>query len=272
MTHVDHFAHGWINPALAFIVSFLGWLLGLVLVDRARQSTGLSRARWLIVAAVAIGGIGIWLMQFMAMLGFDVPGTLIRYDLPITAAGLGLAVVAVAGGLLVVGFGRLSLPRIVLGGFVTGVGVAATHYTSVAAVRVSGELSIEPRIMLVSVIVAVAGSSLALWWTQARRGGAVTFLAAAATALAACGMHYIAIAPVHVNLTDTVVVGGMSPFALLMPISLFACIMITALAYATVGSSVQLENLREEELLAQVRELHGEAALALPHPGSARHR
>src|SRR6266508_3694692 len=67
-------------------------------------------------------------------------------------------------------------------------------------------------------------------------------------------------------------VGGMSPFALLMPISLFACIMITALAYATVGSSVQLENLREEELLAQVRELHGEAALALPHPGSARHR
>src|SRR6266545_3511179 len=227
MTHVDHFAHGWINPALAFIVSFLGWLLGLVLVDRARQSTGLSRARWLIVAAVAIGGIG---------------------------------------------FGRLSLPRIVLGGFVTGVGVAATHYTSVAAVRVSGELSIEPRIMLVSVIVAVAGSSLALWWTQARRGGAVTFLAAAATALAACGMHYTAIAPVHVNLTDTVVVGGMSPFALLMPISLFACIMITALAYATVGSSVQLENLREEELLAQVRELHGEAALALPHPGSARHR
>ena len=50
---------------------------------------------WLSLAAVAIGGTGIWTMHFVAMLGFSVVGTPIRYDVGLTAAS---ALIAVVGG------------------------------------------------------------------------------------------------------------------------------------------------------------------------------
>jgi len=86
VAEVHHFAYGVINPVLAFILSFLGSLLSIVLAARARGTSGWSRARWLLLSALALGGTGIWLMHFMAMLGFDIPDTLITYDLWITAA------------------------------------------------------------------------------------------------------------------------------------------------------------------------------------------
>src|SRR5262245_17789574 len=106
-------------------MSFLGSLLGLVLTARSRESRGLARARWLVLAAVAIGGTGIWLMHFMAMLGFDVPGSIVRYDVRTTALSLVIAIVIVSLGLFSVGFGRTSMARIVAGGTLLGVGVAA---------------------------------------------------------------------------------------------------------------------------------------------------
>jgi hypothetical protein len=67
-----------------------------------------------------------------------------------------------------------------------------------------------------------------------------------------------------------VVIAGVSPFALLMPIGILACVVITALAYATVGFSVHQENEREAELLDQARDVHQAAAML--RPGLARHR
>lgn len=66
------------------------------------------------------------------------------------------------------------------------------------------------------------------------------------------------------------VIAGASPFALLMPISILACVVITALAYATVGFPVHQENEREAELLDQARDVHQAAAML--RPGLARHR
>lgn len=272
VAELHHFEYGWINPTIAFVMSFLGSLLGLVLAARARHSTGFARARWLVTAGVAIGGTGIWLMHFMAMLGFDVPGTTVRYDLVMTLASMAMAVVIVSLGLFVVGFGRLSALRILLGGILTGLGVAAMHYTGMAAVRIGGELSYEPRTVWLSVLIAVVASTVALWFAVANRSAGATVGAAALMGLAVCTMHYTAMAAVRVRLTDTATAAGISPFVLLTPISLLACVVITALAYATVGSSVEMENKREEEMLAQIREVHREAALVVPRANSARHR
>src|SRR3954453_11451481 len=93
VTAVDQFAYGAITPALSLILSFLGCLLGTFLASRSRFSTGGSRARWLTLSAVAIGGTGTWVPHFMALLGVDVPNSVLRYDIPTTALGLGIAVV-----------------------------------------------------------------------------------------------------------------------------------------------------------------------------------
>ena len=97
MAEIHHLAYGWVNPVLAYVMSALGCLLGLLLMTKARARTGRRRVRLLAYAAVAIGGTGIWQMHFIAMLGFDVPATSIRYDPLRTAASLAIAVVVVGG-------------------------------------------------------------------------------------------------------------------------------------------------------------------------------
>jgi NO-binding membrane sensor protein with MHYT domain len=265
VVEVHHFAFGWINPTLAYVMSFLGSLLGLVLATRARESTGASRARWLTLAAVAIGGTGIWLMHFMAMIGFDVPATVVRYDVPITIFSVVIAVLIVGFGLFVVGMGRPAIWKVLLGGVCTGLGVAAMHYTGMAAIRMGGVMSFDRRTVILSVVIAVVAATVALWFALVIRGASATVGAALLMAAAVCSMHYTGMAAIRVKLVpETTAVEGVSPFVLLMPISILACVVITALAYATVGFTVQQENRREQEVLDQARDVHHTAALFQP--------
>src|SRR5438105_9194683 len=133
MPVVRHFAHGPINPAVAYVLAYMGSSLALACTARARASTiGSRRIRWLITAAFALGG-GIWLMHFTAMLGFDIPESPVRYDAVTTLVSAVLAIAVVGCGLGLVGTGRRAVWKIVLGGVFTGIGVAAMHYTGMAA-------------------------------------------------------------------------------------------------------------------------------------------
>src|SRR5690606_18373716 len=113
---VHHFAYGWFHPVMAFALAFLGSVLGLGCAARARASTGRHRIQWLILAAISIGGSGIWLMHFMAMLGFDVSPGPVRYDPWLTGLSLVTAVLAVGCGLFLLGAGRVRVPRLLAGG------------------------------------------------------------------------------------------------------------------------------------------------------------
>jgi len=73
VAEVHHFTYGAFNPVAAYLVAVLGSFLGLLSTGRARSARSRGRRnRWLIIAAFAIGGAGIWLMHFTAVLGFDV--------------------------------------------------------------------------------------------------------------------------------------------------------------------------------------------------------
>ena len=78
---------------------------------QAHASRGASRIRWLLGAAVSIGGTGIWVMHFIAMMGFEVQGTQIRYDVPLTVASAVVAIVVVGTGLFLVSYGRADCSR-----------------------------------------------------------------------------------------------------------------------------------------------------------------
>src|SRR3984957_19381467 len=120
MTHVQvfNFSHGLLNPGLGYFMSCLGSFIGLRCLTRARAYTGWSRASWLLLAAVAIGATGIWVMHFVAMLGFSIPGQQILYNVPITLVSLLVAVVVVAVGLFIVGYASGLLPWLAGGGIV----------------------------------------------------------------------------------------------------------------------------------------------------------
>ena len=104
MGHLDHAALGWLTPVLSYVMACIGAALGLRCTVRALGATGRSRRNWLITAASAIG-TGIWTMHFVAMLGFAVSGTDIRYDVPLTVLSLLVAMAVVCAGVFAVGLG-----------------------------------------------------------------------------------------------------------------------------------------------------------------------
>ena len=267
MAEVHNLAYGWINPILAFVLSFLGLLLGLVLVVRSRESSGAARVRWLTLAAVAMGGTGVWLMQFMAILGFDVPAAVLRYDVPMTIASLVIAVVVVALGLYIVALGPPVWWRVLAGGVFTGLGIAATHYTAMAALHLAGHVGYDPVRGGLSVVSAVMAGSALVWFAAVVRGAVATVTAAFVTAVFVCGTHYLGMSAVRVKLMIIdQPVSGVNLFSLLTPVSIAACVVVSALAYATVGFSIQQENATEDAL---ARARLGARAAGRPRSGAA---
>jgi NO-binding membrane sensor protein with MHYT domain len=196
---VHNFSYGLLNPGLGFAMSWLGSFLGLRCVILARAYEGRARARWLVLAAVAIGAVGIWSMHFIAMLGFTVPGEPIRYDIVTTIASMLLAVAVVGAGLFIVGFGDGGWPRLVTGGVIIGVGVAAMHYLGMAAMSMPMSTSYNLPLVAVSVLIAVVAGTAALWIGTWVRTIKATLGAAVVMGVAVTGMHYTGMAALHVT-------------------------------------------------------------------------
>ncbi|MEO3885007.1 MHYT domain-containing protein [Nonomuraea sp. B5E05] len=190
MSPVDHFSFGLVTPVAAYVVSSLGSMLGLLLTSRARVVGGRAGVFWLVGAALAIGGTGIWTMHFIAMLGFSVPGMTIRYDVPLTVASALIAVVVVGVGLFLASYGADRLSALLGGGLVTGAGVASMHYLGMAAMNMSAHVSYDPAIVSVSVLIAIAAATVALWFTVRVSGALKIGAAALVMGVAVAGMHY----------------------------------------------------------------------------------
>src|ERR1700744_6623093 len=165
---VHHFSHGLLNPGLGYLMSCLGSFLGLRCLTRARAYTGWTRATWLMIAAVAIGATGIWVMHFVAMLGFAVPGQQIVYNVPMTLTSLLVAVIVVAFGLIIVGYGGDGPQPVLTGGVVIGTGVARLHYVVMATISMRDSLRYSSGLIAVSVLIPIVAGRTAL---AARPGG-----------------------------------------------------------------------------------------------------
>ncbi|MDA1358438.1 hypothetical protein O1R50_02330 [Glycomyces luteolus] len=232
-----HFTYGWLNPVMGLAFAAAGSYLGLSAsrYARAAASPG-GRFRWTLLAALAIGGVGIWMMHFIAMVGFTVTGTDIAYGPGLTAASFGLAVAAVGIGLFVSGGKRAGWPRLILGGLVCGAGVVGMHYTGMAAVATGGRVVYDPLLVAASAAVAVVASTVALRFTAVvdRRG--TMALAAAVMSVAVVGMHYTGMAAVEVEGPASADVSGISPLVLLLPILILAMIAIVGMVFGVLAS------------------------------------
>jgi NO-binding membrane sensor protein with MHYT domain len=234
MHHVSHFTYGWINPALGYGMSFLGSLLGLLCTSRARLFSWPRRAGWLLLAAVSIGGIGIWLAHFLMMLGFTVPGGPVRYDLTLTALSAVAGIVVVAAGLFVAGTGTAAsaVGRLVGAGLFAGLGIAAMHYLGMAAVHVPGVLAYQTPLVAASVVIAIVAATAALWFTVVARSPMPITGAALLMAGAVAGMHYVGMAGVPVRATRADLhPSGADPSGFLTGVTLIAATAVLTILY-----------------------------------------
>jgi NO-binding membrane sensor protein with MHYT domain len=238
MGQINHFTYGWITPTLSYALSVLGSLLGLVCATRVRDArTAGRRAWWLIMAAWAIGGCGIWAMHFMAMLGFSVTGTAIRYDTSITAASALIAIVVVGIALLLVGLGRPSPVKVLVGGLFAGLGVAAMHYTGMAAMRMDAHVSYDRRLVALSIVIAVVAATVALWLCITVRRTIAIVGSALVMGVAVNGMHFTGMFAMSVHMHEpTAELSGASAANLLIPIVLAVLLVVIGLIYAVLAA------------------------------------
>ncbi|MFD0328108.1 MHYT domain-containing protein [Streptacidiphilus monticola] len=194
MTEVGY---GWLTPILSYCMAVLGSALGLRCTVRAVAATGTARRNWLLTAASAIGS-GIWTMHFIAMLGFGVTGTEIRYNVPLTVLSLFGAVFFVGLGVFTVGYSGHRVRALLIGGLTTGFGVAAMHYMGMAALQLHGGLSYDPSMVALSVVIAVVAATAALWAGLNVKGPVAAAGAALVMGFAVSSMHYTGMAAVHV--------------------------------------------------------------------------
>ncbi|WP_369247181.1 MHYT domain-containing protein [Streptomyces sp. R41] len=254
MGHMDHFSAGWVTPVLSYAMACVGSALGLRCTVRALEADGASKRNWLLLASIAIGS-GIWTMHFVAMMGFSVDGTPIRYDVPLTVLSLLMSIAVVGAGVFTAGFGRSPVRAVLLGGLGTGVGVAAMHYTGMAALNLHGEVGYDPTLVIASVIIAVVAATAALTLTLIVRGPVLATAAALVMGLAVSSMHYtgmyavsISLAPSSATLSGATATEFIFPLAVVLGSFLF----LTSAYVALSPTGKRHESAAAAELLRQV--------------------
>jgi NO-binding membrane sensor protein with MHYT domain len=253
---VHNFTYGLLTPVLGYVMSCMGAFLGLRCASRARPFQGWARLRWLLLAGVSIGVTGIWLMHFIAMLGFTIPGETIHYNVPVTILSLLVAVVIVCVGLVIVGFSRQGTAALLLGGVVTGLGVAAMHYLGMAAMRMPGRISYNPVLFILSVVIAFVAATAGLWAAVRLRGIGPTLVASMILAIGVSGMHYMGMAAMHMYRSGGPAgmvmggPGGATAESFLLPLILGITI-ITFILTATITLSPSADELHYDKALME---------------------
>ena len=235
---MQHFSSGpWI-PIVAYAISVIGSLIGLSCMARARAETGMrSKVLWTVLGSVAIGGLAIWLMHFIAMLGFDITTGVVKYSAPLTALSALVSVSVVGIGLSMVTLLPFTKTRLVSAGVLAGLGVAAMHYLGMAAIVFQGVLSYNVLLVGLSTLIAVVAATVAFWFTLVVK----TPLAAAAAGLlmgaAVTGMHYTGMAAVHVEIDRKMPAPlGTEVFNLVFPVFVIGGLVVAVLLWALFAS------------------------------------
>ncbi|MGW0290193.1 MHYT domain-containing protein [Streptomyces tuirus] len=214
---VDGFSYGLVTPLVAYFTACLGSALGLRCTTRSMVVAQSWRPGWLALGSAAIGS-GIWTMHFVAMMGFTVRGTPIHYDRAMTFASLAVAIVMVGVGIFIVGYRGARGTALFTGGTITGLGVASMHYLGMASMSLDGKLEYNTLTVGISVAIAMAAATAALWAAGQVRGFLWSVGASLVMGLAVSGMHYTGMAALSVHLHGTSEPAtGDSPASLLAP-------------------------------------------------------
>jgi NO-binding membrane sensor protein with MHYT domain len=256
-------------------MSFLGAFIGLRCTTRAYADAGWARARWLLLAAISIGTTGCWVMHFIAMLGYTIPGMTIRYNIPITIGSMLIAVVVVAIGLFIVGFGKPTWQNLAIAGTITGIGVSSMHYTGMAALQTQATMTYQPVLFVLSVLIGIVAATAALWAALRLRGIGATLGAAAIMGVAVSGMHYTGMAAMQMHrltgpptpMTGATAEGFLLP--LIIGIGIVSIIMTAVLVFSPNEAEIREDRELMERINAATARLAGTPALPPAEPAPA---
>ena len=177
----------------SLLIAILASYTALDMAGRISSAQGRA-ARWWLAGGACAMGTGIWSMHFIGMLAFSLPIPL-GYDPAITTLSLLIAIASSAFALWLVARNELPWSRLVCGAVLMGAGVAAMHYTGMAAMRMAPGIQYVLSLFILSVVIAIVASGAALWiaYNLRRLSPQVRSLRAGAAVVmgfAVVGMHF----------------------------------------------------------------------------------
>jgi NO-binding membrane sensor protein with MHYT domain len=266
----NNFTFGLLTPVLAYLMSCVGAFIGLRCTTRAYAYEGAARARWLILAAVSIGTTGCWVMHFIAMLGYTIPGMTIRFNVPITIASMLIAVVVVGIGLFIVGFGQRTWRNLAAAGIFTGIGVASMHYSGMQAMEMPASMSYKPVLFVLSIVVGIVAATAALWFALRLHRTWHTFAAALIMGVAISGMHYTGMAAMQIRRPTGPVMAMTGPTAesfllpLIIGIGVISIIMTAVLVFSANEDEIREDRDLMERINSATARLSGPPVAPAP--------
>lgn len=174
---------------VSYCISVLGGFIALTAAARIRRPDGTISLVNTIAAGTALGGIGVWSMHFMGMLALQLNvGS--SYSLVETLASLVAAIVASALALGYVAREPENNPRLVLAGFLLGLGVVVMHYLGMYGMKIGGYIEWDYGVVAISVLVAIITATTALWLALNTASTLMRLTAGFLMGGAVCAMHY----------------------------------------------------------------------------------
>lgn len=177
---------------LVLLAAFV-WIVGsntlFLLLKRSTDCLEVRRRLWLAIAALA-AGIGIWATHFIAMLAYDGPTTF-AFDPGLTLASVVLAIVCFWVALLVAGR-DFSGARALVAGLVAGSGVAAMHFTGMAALVAPVTVTYDWPVIAIAFAIVVASFASAFAAFGGLRGTVRIIVPACLAILGVVALHFTA--------------------------------------------------------------------------------
>ncbi|WP_306751927.1 bifunctional diguanylate cyclase/phosphodiesterase [Paracoccus actinidiae] len=196
--------------SVSVVIAIAGAHAALDLAARAHREPQ-DRLFWLSAAALAFGA-GVWSMHFVGMLAYRAPVPM-AYDVTLTGISLVAVLAASWCGFNLAARRNTRWWTIPAAGVVTGAGVCAMHYIGMAGMQIPADLSYDPSLFAISILYALAASTLALWLAFRQLSMMQGVIGAIILGAGVSGLHYIGMAAVHIGAMHEVPARAVSPVA-----------------------------------------------------------
>jgi signal transduction histidine kinase/ActR/RegA family two-component response regulator len=181
--------------ALSYIIASIASYVALDMASQlGREQSPKTKNFWVIGGAVAMGA-GIWSMHFTGMLAYNLPMEH-TYNFWITLLSFVIPIVFSFAVLQLVKSRDLNYSTVLIAAPFLGIGIAAMHYTGMAAMEMKAALRYTAGWFALSIFIAISTSAAALWLTflasKSKPGSQLSFkiMSAMVMGAAICGMHY----------------------------------------------------------------------------------
>ena len=202
-----------------------------------------SKLKWLLGGSVTLGS-GIWSMHFIGMLAYEISMPMVYNPWLTLLSGL-IALFASALVMYLLGWQKLTLKTILIGGTTAGIGIASMHYIGMEAMIMPAQISYDPTLFIISVLIAITASIAALWIahylasSSKKHHSSLILLAALIMGLAISGMHYVGMAAAIYTPIDTLIekIDDFDNSILIGTITLITILMITSSLIASLNKT-----------------------------------